>query len=29
MVTLMLEEECSPMLENGFIAGAREMLKEK
>ncbi len=27
-LTLMLEEKCSSMLENGFIAGAEEMLKK-
>jgi len=28
-LTRMMKEECSPMLENGFIAGAKQMLKEK
>ncbi len=29
MITIMMEEKCSPMLENGFIAGAKQMLKKK
>ena len=29
MITIMMEEKCSSMLENGFIAGAKQMLKEK
>ncbi len=29
LITIMMEEKCSSMLENGFIAGAKQMLKEK
>ena len=29
MITIMMEEKCSSMLENGFIAGAKQILKEK
>ena len=28
-LTVMMEENCSAMLENGFVAGARQMLNEK